>query len=274
MARQLPGPICPLAPHGTESGRTGTLIGPADTAASGPLPGLHQKPQGPGETGPRCARRLRPSCEAAVPPPRARSRCPGRAKLVSVKNPKDMGLATRNWARLHSAEGASPPHSHQTARPRAPAVPTRRWASRRRAEVGPMGTTRSRGSGPCMHRHVCACVRACYVCGAAGTRQGCASRTERGWRRGRRAPQRVAWTRSLREQRPCPQAPVTAGGAAPGAAGSRRIFPPTRPKGRLQPQSRLQAAGPPLCPAVPGKGHEAGHHQRQHGAGGASPPPG
>lgn len=119
-----------------------------------------------------------------------------------------------------------------------------------------------------------ACVRACHVCGAAGTRQGCASRTERGWRRGRRAPQRVAWTRSLREQRPCPQAPVTAGGAAPGAAGSRSIFPPTRPKGRLQPQSRLQAAGPPLCPAVPGKGHEAGHHQRQHGAGGASPPPG
>lgn len=170
MARQLPGPVCPLAPHGTESGRTGTLIGPADTAASGPLPGLHQKPQGPGETGPRCARRLRPSCEAAVPPPRARSRCPGRAKLVSVKNPKDMGLATRNWARLHSAEGASPPHSHQTARPRAPAVPTRRRASRRRAEVGPMGTTRSRGSGPCMHRHVCACVRACVPVMCAGPR--------------------------------------------------------------------------------------------------------
>lgn len=71
-ARRLPGllgPVCPLARHGTERARTSALRGPAGTAASEQLPGLHQKPQSEsGRDRPtECLPSYRPEPAAAVP---------------------------------------------------------------------------------------------------------------------------------------------------------------------------------------------------------------
>lgn len=173
---------------------------------------------------------------------------------------------------LHSAEGASPPHSHRTARPRAPPPRPRRWAS------CATGMTRSRASASRTHRRVRAYVRAyvhaCLSCVwgvGALARAVCPELNE---------------TDEEREEGPATSGldEVTAGavalptGTSDCKQGSPRGLqgagPSSRPPGQKATSSlrtAVQAAGSPPCPTVPGKGHKAGHQQCQHGARGTLP---
>lgn len=110
---------------------------------------------------------------------------------------EDVGLATRGWAGL----GESALRRGGLASPRAPdgpsqgpAVPTRPWASRRRAGVGPTGIT---GAGVPRPARSATCVRARHVCGG-----GALARAVRPELNGADAEGGGPWMRSLREHGP------------------------------------------------------------------------